>query len=217
MTEKIIQEKEIESMERMYRMNLINSLSGFKSVNLVGTIDGRGQTNLAIFSQVFHLGANPALMGMIVRPDSVPRHTLANLLETGSFTLNHLRKDFYRQAHQTSANYPASKSEFAACGFTPWFSGKVAAPYVQESSVKIGLEFRERVDLAINETILVIGAVVEIIVPEDCLLPDGYLDVEKAGTLTSSGLDGYHTTQRLSRLSYAKPDREPNEIAHLRD
>jgi len=201
-------------MERFYRTNLINSLSGFKSVNLVGTIDGRGRTNLAIFSQVFHLGANPALMGMIVRPDSAPRHTLANLIETGSFTLNHIREDFYRQAHQTSANYSASESEFAACGFTPWFSGKVAAPYVRESSVKIGLEFRDRVDLAINRTILVIGAVVEIIVPGDCLLPDGYLDIEKAGTITSSGLDGYHTTQRLSRLSYAKVDREPREIAN---
>ncbi len=207
-----ITDTDMAAMERFYRANLINSLSGFKSVNLVGTINPQGVTNLAVFSQVFHLGANPALMGMIVRPDSVPRHTLANLLETGSFTLNHLRADFYRQAHQTSANYAGS--EFEACGFTPWFSEKIAAPYVRESWIKIGLAFRERIDLAINNTIMIIGEVVEITVPEDCLLPDGYLDIEKAGTLTSSGLDGYHTTTRLSRLAYAKPDREPREIDH---
>ena len=155
-----ITDTDIAAMEQFYRTNLINSLSGFKSVNLVGTINPQGVTNLAVFSQVFHLGAHPALMGMIVRPDSVPRHTLANLLETGSFTLNHLRADFYRQAHQTSASYAGS--EFEACGFTPWFSEKIAAPYVRESSVKIGLAFRERIDLAINGTVMIIGEVVEI-------------------------------------------------------
>lgn len=210
MADLTITDIDMAAMERFYRSNLINSLSGFKSVNLVGTIHPQGMTNLAVFSQVFHLGAKPVLMGMIVRPDSVPRHTLANLLETGSFTLNHLRADFYRQAHQTSANYAGS--EFEACGFTPWFSEKIAAPYVREASVKIGLVFRERIDLAINGTVLIIGEVVEVRVPADCLLPDGYLDIEKAGTLTSSGLDGYHTTTRLSRLTYAKPDREPREM-----
>jgi len=70
----------IATMEKGYRTNFINSLSGFKSLNMVGTINPEGKTNLAVFSQVFHLGANPALMGMIVRPDSVPRHTLTNML-----------------------------------------------------------------------------------------------------------------------------------------
>lgn len=198
------------AMDKFYRTNLINSLSGFKSINLVGTINRQGLTNLAIFSQIFHLGANPALMGILVRPDTVPRHTLANLQETGSFTLNHIRPEFYQQAHQTSADYEGS--EFDSCGFTAEFSGKISAPYVKESVVKIGLEFRERVDLTINGTILIIGAVVEVILPRDCLLPDGYLDIEKAGTLTGSALDGYHTTQRLARLSYAKPGRQVREI-----
>ncbi|MBC7922786.1 MAG: flavin reductase [Ferruginibacter sp.] len=199
-------EADFPAMNRFYRANLINSLSGFKSTNLVGTVSSQGIPNLAVFSQVFHLGANPALMGMLVRPDSVPRHTLTNLLETGSFTLNHLRPEFFEAAHQTSANYEGS--EFDACGFTPEFSGKLAAPYVRESTVKIGLEFRERVDLAINGTVLVIGAVVEIRFPADCLQPDGYLDLEKAGTVTGSGLDGYHVTQRLARLPYARPERK---------
>ena len=211
MSDITINETDIAGMERFYRSNLINSLSGFKSLNLVGTVDRQGVTNLAVFSQVFHLGANPALMGMIVRPDSVPRHTLSNLLETGFFTFNHVRADFYRQAHQTSANYPGS--EFDACGLMPWFSEKIPAPYVRESTVKIGLAFRQRIDLSINQTVMIIGAVVEIIVPENCLLPDGYLDIEKAGTLTSSGLDGYHTTTRLSRLSYAKAGQELKEIS----
>ncbi|MFM8849082.1 MAG: hypothetical protein ACKOE5_01635, partial [Cytophagales bacterium] len=42
--------------------------------------------------------------------------------------------------------------------------------------------------------------------PSDCLCVDGFVDIEKAKSITCSGLDSYHTTQRLARLSYAKPD-----------
>lgn len=196
-------ETDFPSMEKQFRTNLINALSGFKSVNLVGTLNKQGLTNLAIFSQIFHVGANPPLMGMLVRPDSVPRHTLTNLLETGFYTFNNILPEFYRAAHQTSARYEGS--EFDACGFTPEFSSIHPAPYVRESSIKIGLKFAEKHDLAINGTILVIGSVIEISCPSDCLAEDGYLDIEKAQSITCSGLDSYHTTQRLSRLPYAKP------------
>jgi flavin reductase (DIM6/NTAB) family NADH-FMN oxidoreductase RutF len=199
----IFTESDFPRMEKQFRTNLINALSGFKSVNLVGTANAQGMTNLAVFSQVFHVGANPPLMGMLIRPDSVPRHTLSNLLETGFYTFNNILPGFYQAAHQTSARYAVS--EFEACGFTPEFSQHHPAPYVRESSVKIGLRFVEKHELAVNGTIMVIGGVVEIICPDGCVAEDGYLDIEKAGSITCSGLDGYHTTQQLARLPYAKP------------
>ncbi|MGS0728486.1 flavin oxidoreductase, partial [Shewanella sp. 0m-11] len=67
---------DIEQMEQRVRARLINSLSGFKSANLVATISEDGHNNVAIISSCFHLGASPALMGMVIRPDSVPRDTL---------------------------------------------------------------------------------------------------------------------------------------------
>lgn len=201
---------DIEQMEKQFRTNFINSLSGFKSVCLVGTQNRAGITNLAIFSQIFHVGANPALAGMLVRPDSVRRDTLNNLQETGYFTLNHIRAEFYKKAHQTAARYDVS--EFEAVGLTPYYTDTVKAPYVAESHVRIGLSFAERHDLAINGTILIIGKVEEVFAPADCIAPDGYLDIEKAGTITCSSLDSYHVTRRLARLSYAKPDRLPTEI-----
>jgi hypothetical protein len=42
--------------------------------------------------------------------------------------------------------------------------------------------------------------------PDDILLEDGFVDLQSAGSLTSSGLDAYYTTQKLSRLSYARPN-----------
>ena len=57
----------LNELEQRYRAHLINSLSGFKSANLLGTVDKNGQENLSIVSSVFHLGANPALLGMIIQ------------------------------------------------------------------------------------------------------------------------------------------------------
>ena len=58
----IIKADDLAQMEKRYRAQLINSLSGIKSANLVGTINKDRQTNLSIVSSVFHLGADPALM-----------------------------------------------------------------------------------------------------------------------------------------------------------
>ena len=55
---------------------------------------------------------------------------------------------------------------------------------------------------------MIIGEMIHIEIPKSCLTLDGFLDIERAGTITVSGLDSYHTTTRISRLSYAKPDKE---------
>lgn len=205
-------EKDFDKMESKIKAAFMNSLSGFKSASLIGTIDLQHNTNLAIFSSVIHVGSNPPLVGFINRPDTVDRHTFENILLTKHFTINHINKSIFIQAHQTSARYPKSISEFDATGLTPQFSNHFPAPFVMESHIKYGLEFVEKHDLKINGTILVIGKVVEVILPESCLLPDGAIDIEKADTIAISGLDSYHTTNKIARLSYAKPDKIPTEI-----
>jgi hypothetical protein len=52
----------------------------------------------------------------------------------------------------------------------------------------------------------------EIILPEKIIGKDGFINIEDAGTIAISGLDSYHGTKRMSRLSYAKPGVEPDEI-----
>jgi len=211
-TEKHFSLHEIMSLESRYRASLINSLGGFKSVCLIGTNNKQQQTNLAIFNSFVHIGANPPLIGFVVRPDSVDRHTLENILETNFYTINHITKSSYKKAHQTSARYPKEVSEFTASGLTEHYEANFFAPFVKESLIKIGVEFKEKVDFKINGTIFIIGEIKHLYFPEDILNNDGFLDLEKAGTITCSGLDSYHTTQKLARLSYAKPNTEPNEI-----
>jgi flavin reductase (DIM6/NTAB) family NADH-FMN oxidoreductase RutF len=201
--------EDLGKMEQRYRAQLINSVGGFKSVCLIGTTDANQLNNLAIFSSIVHIGANPPLICFVMRPDSVERHTLSNILETGYYTTNHLNEQIHQQAHQTSARYAKNESEFAATGLTPELKDNFIAPYVAESSIQLGVCFKQKIDLTINNTILIIGEIQHIYYPSNCLCTDGFLDIEKAGTITCSGLDSYHTTTVLHRLSYAKVDMTP--------
>jgi flavin reductase (DIM6/NTAB) family NADH-FMN oxidoreductase RutF len=206
--QKHLSSEAIIALEKQTRVHLINSLGGFKSVALVGTSDSVGNTNLAIFSSVFHIGANPPLMGLIFRPTPPERNTFNNILETGYYTLNHVNEGIYKQAHQTSARYDKEVSEFEKTGLVPEFKDSFFAPYVAQSNIQLGLAFKEKIDIAINNTTLLIGEIIQLYIPEDCLAEDGFIDLEKANSITCSGLDSYHKTVQLDRLSYAKPDKE---------
>ena len=172
---------ELDVMEERYRARLINSLSGFKSSNLIGTIDGEGKTNLCIISSAFHLGAYPPLIGFIIRPDISPRHTLSNLRANKVCTLNHVNQDILDKAHQTSARYAENESEFNATKLTEEFIEGHIAPFVAESRVKLGLEMLREIKLEENGTHFIISKIKTISVPKDTLQTDGFIDIEKAG------------------------------------
>jgi flavin reductase (DIM6/NTAB) family NADH-FMN oxidoreductase RutF len=189
-----------------FRRDLINSLSGYKSLNLIGTKSKTGQTNLSPFSQVFHIGATPPLVGIIFRPHTVERHTLENILETEHFTLNHVHESFYQQAHQTAARYEGS--EFAATGLEETYKNDFFAPFVAGSPVQLACTLVEKQTLKVNGTVLIIASIEEVYVDAEGLRADGSLDLEALGTVTVSGLDEYYVGKRLAKLSYPKPGKD---------
>jgi flavin reductase (DIM6/NTAB) family NADH-FMN oxidoreductase RutF len=201
------------NMSARYRAQLINSLSGFKSANLIGTSNGQNKNNLAMFSSVVHLGASPALVGFITRPNSVTRNTLDNILQTKKFTINQVSESFWQSAHQTSARYSADECEFQATGLSPYYIEGFSAPFVKESRLKYALILRDIIPIQLNGTQMVIGEITNIICDDAAIKEDGYIDIESLNTVAVSGLDSYHTSKRLSRLSYAKPDSSPSEIS----
>ncbi|MDO8966200.1 flavin reductase family protein [Algoriphagus sp.] len=202
--------KEILASDSFYRRNLINCLSGYKSLNLIGTQDSKGKTNLAPFSQVFHIGANPPMLGILFRPNTVIRHTLDNILDTGFFTLNHVNSEFYKEAHWASAKWDVS--EFESTGIEHEYLNGFFAPFVKSSPVKVACSLLETQTLKVNQTILLIGLIDSIYIEEKGLRKDGSLDLNELDTVTVSGLDEYHVGKKLGRLSYAKADRFPEEI-----
>ncbi|MFI2810223.1 MULTISPECIES: flavin reductase family protein [Microbulbifer] len=208
---------DFDQLEKLYRVNLVNSLSGFKSANLIGTADASGHPNLAMFSSIVHLGANPPLIAFINRPDSVERHTLENLLATGWFTVNQVNDDMWQKAHQTSARYPREVSEFDATGLGVATCPVCPAPFVAESRLRFACRLVEHQTLQVNGTVMVIGEIEYLEVEGEAVRNDGYIDIERLGTVAVSGLDSYHRTRRLDRLQYAKPDRPVRPLGSAGD
>ena len=195
----------LSAQPRNYRRNFYNTLPGPRGVHLIGTRGHRGTENLGVFSSVIHLGASPALLGFHLRPLTVPRHTYHHLRARGWFTLNTLHPDILERAHQTSANYELRESEFAAVGLTPEYSERCKAPYVRESPIRIGLTYEEEHPIAANGTLLIVGRVQEIFLPDEAVAESGHVDHERLQTLTVAGLDTYFTPSAPTRLDYARP------------
>jgi len=203
-----ITRSEIDSLEKIYRANLINSITGYKPANLIGTISNEGITNLTIISSVFHMGSNPPLVGFMQRPVTVQRDTYENIMSTGFYTINHVHGEFIEKAHQTSARFDKSISEFEACDINEEYLNNFKVPYVKESKVKIGMKFVEEIPIVHNGTILIIGEIVDIHLPEQCLEKDGNLDLNIVNDVCISGLSTYHKVSHKASFSYAKPDQQ---------
>lgn len=202
--------EEIAQWERKYRIRFINSLSGYKGVHLIGSANKKGDENLAIFSSIVHLGANPPYLGFIMRPLVEERHTYKNIKETGYFTINHVHDAFMEKAHYTSAKFPKEVSEFESCQLTPEYLREFPVPFVGESKVKIGLKQVEEHQVKANGTILVVGEVVHVDVEESCIGVDGQLNLEAVEDVCVTGLNQYSTVRKNRYFPYARVNEVPN-------
>ena len=202
---KHIKISDIEDMSKIYRLNLINSVTGYKSAHLIGSQTLKGNANLAIFSSVVHLGSNPALIGFIIRPTTVPRHTYSNIKATGTFTLNAISKKQIADAHHTSAKYPENISEFDKTNLEIEKKNDWNAPYVKKSPIQMGCRYQNEYHINENDTIMIVASIEHLYVSESLLLEDGWVQLDKGDVITINGLDGYAAPQLLERFPYARP------------
>ena len=200
--------KDIEEMDRIFRLNLINSLSGYKSANLIGTKNDSSE-NLAIFSSVIHLGSNPPLLGFIMRPHTVARHTLENIKATGFYTINHISAQMEERAHYSSASFEADQSEFELCNIVSEYLNNFPAPFVKESQIKIGMNLVQEIPIEINQTIMIIGKIQTVYLNEGTLKENGSLDLNHAEVLCISGLNDYHLPKQIASFPYARVNELP--------
>ncbi len=202
--------EDIKELEKRKRLNIINSITGIKPANLIGTVSEDNVSNLAIFSSIVHLGSNPALLGFIVRPTGeVPRNTYENILANGCYTINHVNESFIKNAHYTSAKFDKDISEFDRCGLTDEYLYDFKAPFVKESSVKIGMKYCESIPIERNGTILVIGEVEHLILPDETVNKKGYIDLEKAQVAGISGLNSYYSLEKITSFPYVRLEEVP--------
>ena len=209
-----ITQKGLVEMNRIERLNLINSLSGIKPANLIGTINEDGTENLAIFSSVVHLGSNPALFGFVLRPrGEVRRHTHENILSTKVYTINFVHTSFIKQAHFTSIKAKSNESEFVLSELTPEYIEHFQAPFVQESTVKLGMRFVEEIPIKTNGTSLIIGQVEHILIPDHIILDGGHIDLEALEIAGISGLNTYYSLNKIAHLPYVREDSKITDLS----
>ena len=202
---KFFDTKDINKLHKIYKINLINSCSGFKSANLLGTISNEGITNVAIFSSVTHLGSNPPTLGFILRPTTVPRDTYKNIKETGTFTINHIWEDIIEDAHHTSAKYPEEVSEFEMTTLEPEFKGNYKAPFVKNAPVQMNMKFMEEIYVPSNDVMLIVAQIQELYVNDELLQEDGLINLSLGKVVAINGLDTYATPTFKKQLSYQRP------------
>lgn len=193
-------------MNKIERLNLINSCTGYKSANLISTKSLDGKSNVAIFSSVTHLGSEPALLGFIVRPTTVPRDTYKNLKETGFFTVNHITKDMIADAHHTSANYDFGISEFEKTNLEEEYKEDIQIPFVKGSPVQLYCKYLNEYYIEENNTIHVIASIENLFFEEKIHHKDGWLQLDEANVITLNGLDGYCLPKLVDRFEYARKE-----------
>ena len=196
----------ISQMEKIERLNIINSCTGYKSANLIATLSENGSANVAVFSSITHLGSNPGLLGFIVRPTTVPRDTYSNIKSKGFFTVNHITLDMISDAHHTSENYEVGISEFDKTNLTEEYKENLEIPFVKGSPIQLYCKYMNEYYIKENDTIHIIASIEHIFYNENMEHKDGWLQLDKGNVVVINGLDGYCLPKLMDRFEYARPN-----------
>src|SRR5690606_28692463 len=135
-------------------------------------------------------------------------HTFTNIMETDYYTINHIHPEFIKNAHYTSGNFSKGISEFQRCGLTEEYFEDFNAPFVKESTFKMGLQFKEKIDITLNNTILVIGEIVQLLMPDTVLINDD-IDLQASNAVGISGLNSYYSLNKIEQFPFVRINEVP--------
>tara|TARA_Y100001980_G_scaffold45970_1_gene27813 strand:+ start:4533 stop:5144 length:612 start_codon:yes stop_codon:yes gene_type:complete len=190
----------IKNADRIWRLNFINSVTGIKPANLIGSKSEEGKENLAIFSSVVHLGSNPALLGFVLRPQHNKKsHTYQNIQETQYFSINSITNSFYKKAHLTSSKI--IESEFDVFSIDKEYIENFHAPFVKDSPIKMGMRIENIIDLP-NGCKFIIGSIELISIFNLYVDSDGKIDLDQSDIVGISGLNSYYSLSFIDYLPY---------------
>lgn len=204
---KIFDNEDIAALSKVPRLNLINSVTGYKSANLIGSISSSGILNVAIFSSITHLGSNPPMLGFMIRPIvATPRDTYKNIKENFYFTVNHVTESMIESAHHTSANYESAVSEFDKTDLESEFLDEIQVPFVKNSPVRLLCKYLNEYRIEENGCIHIIASIEKIFVKDELLEDDLFVRLDKGNVVTINGVDGYAAPALANRYEYAHPN-----------
>lgn len=181
-----------------YRATFFNSLYGGRLVAMLCTETEHG-VNVCPVSQIVHVGAFPASVGILLRPASDRHQTRAHIEAGAPLSLHWLPSKEAQHAHQCSAAYPPTASEVDAVG---WTFHPAPSSRLEEALISAHLTWKETHHL-FNGTSLYVFHITEIQAqgqPE----ADGFWDFQ-GQLLHSQGLDRYGEFEARTQQPYARP------------
>ena len=79
------------------------------------------------------------------------------------------------------------------------------APFVLDCSIKIELKYLEEYHIKANNTILILGKIVDLHIYNEIIEDDGFVNLTKGKIAAISGLDSYVIPHSNKRLGYQRP------------
>lgn len=146
---------------------LVKSILIPRPIAWVGTVDATGATNLAPHSFFTMASEDPPI---VLFSSTTRKDTVANVEETGEFTISLVSRPLFEAANQTSAPYPREVSEFERAGLAEEDSALVAAPRVAASPAVLECTLEDVIP--VGTSFLVLGRVVRVAVDTDTLSTD---------------------------------------------
>ena len=143
---------------------LVKSILIPRPIAWVGTVDATGTTNLAPHSFFTMASEEPPI---VLFSSTTRKDTVANVEETGEFTISLVSRPLFEAANQTSAPYPREVSEFERAGLAEEDSALVAAPRAAGSPAVLGCTLEDVIP--VGTSFLVLGRVVRVAVDTDTL------------------------------------------------
>ena len=142
---------------------------------------------------------------LFLRPTTVLRNTYDNIKTSGKYTINHIHEGILEDAHHTSAKYTSDISEFDVTGLEEDYKDNFIAPFVKDCPIQLAMSYVEEYPIKANNTILLIGKIEKLYVPDALLDKDGFINLSKGKIAAINGLDGYAVPKLKTRLEYQRP------------
>lgn len=200
---------DLKALDRKYRLNLINSITGIKPANLVGTRSKNNEDNVAIFSSLVHIGSNPAHLGLVIRSQMHGlKDTYSNITETGYYTINQISENFIKKAHYTSAKIAKEHSEFDMMKLEREFKECFWAPFVACSFLKIGMKLIEAISLP-NGCFFIVGEILLVQVPGESVNEKGQINLAQFNAVGIGGLNTYYRLEKIADYPYVRNHQIP--------
>jgi flavin reductase (DIM6/NTAB) family NADH-FMN oxidoreductase RutF len=155
---------------------------------IIGTYDKENKPNIMTASWVGICCSNPPCVTISLRET---RHSYANLMGTGAFTVNIPSIEHADVAAYVGTVSGRDRDKFADCGLTPVASTLVNAPYIKE--IPIVLECQMIRTLPLGSHVMFVGEIKDVKVDPAILNEDGSPTAEKFHPFTfCSGDRGFY-------------------------